>query len=130
DKNRFALVGHSRGGGIAVIKTSEDSRIKALITLASVSKFDRYTDEQKKRWKETGYLEVENARTKQVMKQNYSLLEDIEQNKARLNIINAVSAIKTPFLIIHGTEDLAVKYSSAEELYANSNKTNSELYPA
>ena len=128
DKNRIGLIGHSRGGGIAVIKTSEDNRIKALVTLASVSSFNRYTSEQKKRWKEKGYMEVENTRTKQVMKLNYSLLEDIEQNKDRLNIISAISEIKMPVLIIHGKEDLAVKSSSANELYSNSNKENSELY--
>ncbi len=31
-------------------------------------------------------------------------------------------------LIIHGKEDLAVKSASAEELYENSGKENTELY--
>lgn len=128
DKNRIALMGHSRGGGIAVIKAKEDDRIKALVTLASVSTFDRYTEEQKKRWKETGYLEVENTRTKQIMKLNYTLLEDIEKNKERFDILKSISKLKMPILIIHGKEDLAVKSVSADELYANSDKENTELY--
>jgi len=127
DKNSIGLIGHSRGGGIAVIKASEDEKIKALAVLASVSEFDRYSDEQKRKWKEKGYYEVENTRTKQVMRLNYSLMEDMGRNKDRMNITNAISKIKFPLLIIHGKEDLAVKSESANELYKYSNKQNSEL---
>src|ERR1041384_4713366 len=102
DKTRIGLIGHSRGGGIAAIKASEDERIKCLALLASISDFDRYTEKQKKNWKEKGYIEVENTRTKQVMRMNYTLVEDIEKKRDRLDIKKAVSNLKKPLLIIHG----------------------------
>ena len=129
DRNKIALIGHSRGGGISVIKASEDKRVKALITLSSVSYFDRYSDEHKKKWKETGYFEVLNTRTNQMMRLNSTLLEDLEQNKRRLNIISAVRKLKIPYLIIHGKEDLSVRFGEAEKIYKNSNKEITELYP-
>jgi pimeloyl-ACP methyl ester carboxylesterase len=49
---------------------------------------------------------------------NLELLEDFERNTDKLNIKKAASALKIPFLIIHGKEDISVKPSEAEELYA------------
>jgi uncharacterized protein len=127
DIENLALAGHSRGGGIAILKTAEDKRIKKLITLASVVEFNRYTEERKKRWKEDGYLEVMNTRTKQLMRLNYTLIDDLEKNYKRLNIKNAIKKISAPVLIIHGKQDLAVDYSDATTLYELSDKSKSKL---
>ncbi|RPI18434.1 MAG: alpha/beta hydrolase [Ignavibacteriae bacterium] len=128
DNQRFALIGHSRGGGTTIIKGSEDNRIKCIVTLASVSGFDRYSEEHKKKWKEAGYFEVLNSRTNQMMRMNVSLLEDIEDNRDRLDIIKAMKNLKKPALIIHGKEDLSVRSEEAEKLFENSNKEITELY--
>ena len=122
DFNSLVLAGHSRGGGIAILKTAEDNRVKKLITLSSVSAFGRYGDETVKRWKENGFIEILNTRTNQKMRMNYSLYEDLENNKERLDIQKAAYNVNVPFLIIHGTEDLAVDISEAETLYSLSNK--------
>jgi len=54
--NQICLIGHSRGGGISILKASEDIRITKLITLASVSDFGRRTAtiSDLKEWKEKG----------------------------------------------------------------------------
>lgn len=126
--NNLTLAGHSRGGGIAILKTAEDKRVKNLITLASVSEFDRYTEERKKEWKEKEYFQILNTRTKQYMRMNYTLIEDLEKNKDRLDIKRAVSKMSVPYLIIHGREDLAVDYSEAVELQSLSNKNLTKLH--
>ena len=123
----LTLIGHSRGGGIAVLKTAEDNRVKRLITLAAVSDFNRYSERHRKEWKERGYFEVMNTRTNQLMRLNYTLMEDLEKNGERLDIEKAAGSITVPWLIIHGKEDLAVDYSNAESLYAHSNKGSTEL---
>ena len=127
DFDNLILAGHSRGGGIAILKTAEDKRIKKLIALSSVSEFDRYSERMKANWKEKGFWEVQNMRTKQMMRLNYTLLEDLEKNYDRLNIKNAIKKIEVPTLLIHGTEDLAVDYSEAETIYKLSNKMNTTL---
>jgi len=128
DKNRMALIGHSRGGGISILSAADDKRIKCLVTLSSVSGFDRYSDKLKLEWKKKGYIESENTRTKQLMRLNVSLLEDLENNKDTLNIISAASRLKIPALFIHGKEDLAVKYHEAEEIFESTDKQNKELF--
>lgn len=127
DFGNLTLVGHSRGGGIAILKTAEDKRVKRLITLASVSNFNRYSERHQKEWKERGYFEVLNTRTNQVMRLNYTLMEDLEKNAERLDIEKAAEGINVPWLIVHGKEDLAVDYSNGESLYTLSNKESTEL---
>ncbi len=128
DTGQIGLLGHSRGGGLSIITASENKQaVKALVTLASVADFDRYTAEQKKRWREKGYIEMPNTRTNQLMKMNLSLLEDIETNAERLSITKAASSLKIPFLIIHGREDLAVKITDAEKIYSSAGKSLTEL---
>ena len=134
EKNKYTynfdslvLAGHSRGGGIAVLKTAEDERIKKLITLASVAEFNRYGEETKRTWKERGYIEALNTRTKQKMRMNVSLLEDLEKNYSRLNIREAMKSVNVPVLIVHGTEDLAVEKNEAETLYNLCNKETARL---
>jgi dienelactone hydrolase len=130
DKEKIGIIGHSRGGGISIIKSCENKKIKCLITLASVSCLDRYSEEHKKKWREKGYFEVLNTRTNQVMRLNSALLDDIENNKERLDILNAVNNLKIPFLIVHGKEDLSVKFKEAKALYNSSNKNLTELFTA
>lgn len=127
DFESLILAGHSRGGGIAVLKTAEDKRVKKLITLASVAEFNRYGEETKRVWRERGYIEVLNTRTKQKMRMNLSLLEDLENNSSRLNIKGAMSKIEVPALIMHGTEDLAVDKNEAELLFSLCRKELSKL---
>lgn len=127
-RERIGLIGHSRGGGISIIKASEDSRIKCLVTLALVSTFNRYTEEYKRKWKEKGYLETLNTRTNQIMRLNSTLLEDLEINRNRFNLQSAVQKLSIPYLIVHGKEDLSVNYDEAMELYENSNKKYTELF--
>ena len=78
-------------------------------------------------WK--GYFEALNSRTKQMMHQNLSVLDDIEKNKEiGLNIKNAVEKLNCPLLIAHGVQDMAVPVTEAEQLYEWSDKSKTELF--
>ena len=124
----IGLIGHSRGGAISLLAGSESDDVKAVCTWSSVSNFDRYTDRQKNEWKKRGYIEILNTRTKQRMRLNVSLLEDIENNKeGSLNIEQAVKNMNKPLLIVQGKNDLAVPVKEAEKLYDWSNKELTEL---
>ncbi|MEO8446145.1 MAG: alpha/beta hydrolase [bacterium] len=127
DVNNITLIGHSRGGGIAILKTAEDTRIKKLIVLSSVNSFNRYSNVLKNKWKEAGYFEVMNSRTNQMMRMDYTLIEDLEKNSERLDIQNAITKIYAPVLLVHGTQDITVDYSNAEDLYARRIEAHPEL---
>ncbi|HQV78554.1 MAG TPA: prolyl oligopeptidase family serine peptidase [Chitinophagales bacterium] len=120
----ICLIGHSRGGGIAILKAQEDARIKKLITWASIKDFeDFFKNLDLEKWKQDGVLYTLNSRTQQQMPLNYQLLEDYQHNKTRLNIKNAASKINIPWLIIHGKHDRSVPFSNAEYLHQQNIKS-------
>ncbi|WP_411894053.1 alpha/beta hydrolase family protein [Winogradskyella sp. A2] len=118
DIDQIILIGHSRGGGISIIKASEDLRIKKLITLASVCDFSKRTatigdlDE----WKKSGVKYVLNGRTKQQMPHYYQFYEDFKANEERLNIESAIKKLTIPHLIIHGDNDTSVSIEEGRNL--------------
>ena len=121
--SKIGLIGHSRGGGISLLTARQRKNINAVAVWASVSNFDRYSERQKENWRKKGVFEVLNSRTKQVMRLNVSLLEDLEKNRDDLlNIGKSVSELNRPLLIVHGEQDVAVPVKEGEELYEMSNK--------
>ena len=117
--NNICLIGHSRGGGICILKASQDKRITKLITLASVSDFEKRTASigNLKEWKEKGVKYVINSRTKQQMPHYYQFYENFVANKERLNIKSATEKLTIPQLIIHGDKDTSINIKEAEELH-------------
>lgn len=114
------LLGHSRGGAMAVFEFSANSKIRAAALWASISKLNRYSERQLSEWQEKGYLEFLNTRTKQKMRAGKNLLDDIiNQDKKGLNLKLAVKKINGPVIIIHGEQDLTVKPDEAVEIYNN-----------
>ncbi|WP_288955495.1 alpha/beta fold hydrolase [uncultured Polaribacter sp.] len=114
----ISLIGHSRGGGIVLLKANEDSRVKKVITLASVCDFGKRTSTYGDlgEWKKNGVKYVINARTKQSMPHFYQFYEDFKQNEERLNIQKATENLEIPHLIIHGDNDTSVFINEAENL--------------
>lgn len=115
---QIVLMGHSRGGGIATIKASEDKRITQLVTWAGVSDFGirMGTNEELKEWKANGVKHVVNGRTKQQMPHTYQFYENFIANEARLTIQRAAKHIQIPHLILHAKEDTSVSYEEAKAL--------------
>ncbi|MCX7551212.1 alpha/beta hydrolase family protein [Xanthomarina sp. F2636L] len=119
NQEKIILIGHSRGGGIATIFASEDTRITSLITWASVCDFAKRTATigDLDLWEENGVKYVLNGRTKQQMPHNYQFYEDFKANNSRLNIELATKKLKIPHLIIHGDMDPSVSFDEAKALH-------------
>ena len=113
----ISLIGHSRGGGLAILQTAMDERINNLITWSSIADFSSlWKKEQEKKWLEDGVIYVENARTKEKMPLNKTLLEDFKIHEQEYNILNAAEQVDVPWLIIHGDNDVNVDFSVAQNL--------------
>jgi pimeloyl-ACP methyl ester carboxylesterase len=112
------LIGHSMGGGISIIETAEDSRVKKLITFASISDFGNlWPKEAEKQWKLSGIMYMANKRTGQEMPLKSTMLDDLRNNPGRLDILAKAAHIKQPWLIVHGDEDTTVPLAHAKELH-------------
>ena len=119
NSKNICLLGHSRGGGICILKASRDQRIKKVITLASVCDFKKRTKaiSDLKDWEKTGVAYVLNRRTHQRMPHFYQFYEDLIANSEALNIEVATKQIQIPQLIIHGDSDSSVSIEEAQKLH-------------
>ena len=117
DTERIYLIGHSRGGGIVMLKAGEDKRVKKVSPWASVNEFGKYwKHDQMEKIKGDGVIYVTNGRTKQRMPVYWQMYEDYFAHMKRLYIPDVVKSLSIPMLIIHGMTDETVPYQSAEEL--------------
>jgi uncharacterized protein len=115
----ITLLGHSRGGGISILKAAEDARVTKLISWAAVSAFGAFFGtEILEQWKEEGVIFSFNARTQQEMPLYYQLYEDVLSNADSIDILSAAASISKPWQIVHGTNDSTVPFSAAKELTA------------
>lgn len=123
----LGLVGHSRGGGIAILQAGRDERVRALATWAAISHVDRYPG-QEADWRARGHIVIENSRTKEQLPLYTDLLDDIERNRGgSLDIRAAAARITAPWLIIHGTADPTVPSAEAEALAKASGSPSTKL---
>jgi dienelactone hydrolase len=122
---QITLMGHSRGGGISILKAAEDKRIAKLVTLAAVSDFSKRfpTGKALAEWKEEGVQFILNSRTKQRMPMYFQMYEDFIANKDRLNIPLAATRLNIPYFILHGTDDETVQSKEAQALDARCSKS-------
>lgn len=118
DPKRISLIGHSRGGGIILLKAADDKRISKVITWAGVSDFgSRFpTGEPLELWKKNGIAYITNARTNQQMPHYFQFYTSFKENEEKLNIRTAVQELNIPYLIVHGNNDETVLLKEAKDL--------------
>lgn len=119
DLDRQGLLGHSRGGGAAVLAAGHPDlrdRFSALVTWAAVSTFDRVSPEDTERWRAEGELTVVNSRTGQELPMGLELLEDLEAHRDELDIPAAAARVAAPWLIVHGDADESVPCAESHQL--------------
>ena len=111
------IVGHSRGGGMAILFAERRPRVGALATWAAISHVRRWAPDQAKAWRRDGRIDITNTRTGQVLPMFPDLLDDIGAHAdSTLDIAAAAARLKTPWLLVHGSADEAVPVAEAERL--------------
>lgn len=130
DLDNIYLLGHSRGGAITILGAREDNRVKKLVSWSSVAEFGRFWDpEVVAKWKEEGVMYVPNSRTGQQMPMYYQSYENLEANKDRLDVEQAASELKQPWLIVHAEDDPVVDVQAAKTLHRLAPHTELMLTP-
>ncbi len=124
----IGVIGHSRGGGTAILATRRIPRISALVTWASISTVRRWNREDAAAWRRAGVIPVVNQRTGETLPLSTELLDDVEQHAGgALDIEAAAARISAPWLIVHGTADDSVPFQEAEVLAAAAPRASSRL---
>ena len=119
NSTQLFVIGHSRGGSMALLKAHEDDRIKKVAAWAPIhSLSDRWPKALIKTWKDEGVYTIFNSRTGQEMPMKYQLIENLEKNQYRLDVPKAVKEAGIPMLLVHGTNDETLPYEHTQELAA------------
>ncbi|WP_417885440.1 alpha/beta hydrolase family protein [Zunongwangia sp.] len=119
DVSNLSLIGHSRGGAIAILKAAQEKRIKKLITFASVSDLSKNfpTGDALEEWEEKGIYYITNSRTKQQLPHHYQFYRDFEEHKEDFNIKKSTENLEIPYLITHGSSDTSVSIAASGQLF-------------
>jgi pimeloyl-ACP methyl ester carboxylesterase len=107
------LVGHSRGGGVALLGSESVPGLHGVVTWSAISTVDRWDPLTVKKWRADGFMDVINQRTQQTMRMSPSILDDFEANRERLDIGAAATRLSVPLLVIHGARDESVPVAEA-----------------
>jgi pimeloyl-ACP methyl ester carboxylesterase len=110
------LLGHSRGGAIVLLGAEGLEGLRGIITWSSIGRTDRWDAATKERWRRDGFIDIENARTRQLMRMSTSILDDVERNAARLDVPAATARLTVPLLAIHGGRDESVPLAESRDL--------------
>lgn len=111
------LIGHSRGGGIALLMQSV-KEVKSITTWAAICTIEgrMKSGEELEKWKKEGNYTIKNGRTNQEMPHSYSAYEEFDANRELLSIEDNCKELSKPLLIIHGDEDTSVSISEGKKI--------------
>jgi alpha/beta superfamily hydrolase len=103
------LIGHSRGGAIALLQ-SDHGAVKKIATWAAISDIESRFPKGKElqAWEEDTLYFRKNTRTNQQMPHHYSQYESFQKYHERLKIMEYCMNSTTPTLVIHGDKDESV----------------------
>jgi predicted dienelactone hydrolase len=120
DSQNITLIGHSRGGPIAILEGLQREAVGQIITWAGVHELNyawEHNPDLLADWEKQGLRYILNGRTKQNMPLYYQMYENYQINQAYFSVKNALKKHQKPFLIIHGSEDPAVPVTAAKYLF-------------
>jgi uncharacterized protein len=111
----ITCIGHSMGGGTALLAAATYPQITDVVALNPVSDFGNLIQHfDAEQWQKDNVIYVANARTNQQMPLHYQLYLDYNNNIENLNIIQAAAQIKKGFIIYAlNDETVAPRHSEA-----------------
>lgn len=127
DPSRIGVVGHSRGGAIALLGAAEDQRIRAVAAWATVATVHRYTKHQQEIWERQGYLPVSVKSSRTRLRFGLNVLKDLEAHRERYDLERAMGRMHVPIFLLHGKADVSVRPEEPMRLFEASNKSTTEL---
>lgn len=101
------LLGHSKGGGGALLFALDHPRLVAgVISWNGIAELDLLSPEEKDRMMTEGRAYTTNARTKQEMPLDRIILDDMQQQQERYNLVARISSLQVPAVLIQGEKDM------------------------
>lgn len=100
------LLGHSRGAGVSLVYALDHpDAVTGVLSWNGVTNLDVFSDSQKREMRENGRSCVMNGRTGQQMPLDVVILEDMNRQHERYNILGRISSATFKIALIQGSDD-------------------------
>jgi dienelactone hydrolase len=113
----IGLFGHSRGGFVSILYALEKKDVHAICSWSATSDPDFYTDRQKKIWRDTGSFAFPPSEGQTALSVGTDYLDDLEANADRYRLVERVSQLRTPHLLVHGAMDMVIPAECSKAIY-------------
>ncbi|HBZ80836.1 MULTISPECIES: alpha/beta hydrolase [Brevibacillus] len=117
DKSRLYVLGHSKGGGDAILFGAGNPRVAGIVTWNGIADVNLFDAGLRKQIAETGVGYIANARTGQDMPITRTVIEDVDQNREAYDILAKVSSMETPLCILSGEKDFVRLVEGAKRIH-------------
>jgi pimeloyl-ACP methyl ester carboxylesterase len=114
--NGWGFMGYSRGAAIALLVASGCKEVQSIVTWATPSKLDRYSQRRKEQWRRDGGLVFDDPRARVRLELPYSYYEDVAANREQRDLVATANSCTIPHLMIHGERDAAVTLRETQAL--------------
>ncbi len=118
DAERAAVLGHSRGGGMALVHAAEDGAYRTVVGWAPMDSILRFSPERLDQWRRNGEVFVRHHTLDRRVRLCRSVLEDAERNLDRLDIVAQCGRLRCPILVVNGGRDPGLPPASGQRLIA------------
>lgn len=118
DRDRLFLLGHSKGGGDAILFGANHAQVCGIITWNGIAHVNLFDEELRRQIAENGVGYVWNNRTQQQMPISRVVIDDVDQHAEEYDLLAKVSAMRQPLLLVQGDEDAQRLVEGAKKLHA------------
>lgn len=126
DKNRLFVLGHSKGGGDAILFGAGNPHVTGIVTWNGIANVNLFDEKLRRQIEETGVGYITNARTGQNMPITRVVIDDVDRNHQEYDLLAKVSNMEQPLCIVAGEKDFVRLVEGAKRLHEVAK--NSELH--
>lgn len=117
DMTQLFLLGHSKGGGDAILFGAQHPQVKGIITWNGIADVNLFDAGLRKEIADNGVGYIANARTGQQMPIRQVVIDDVDQHKDEYDLLVKVSQMEQPLLIVQGENDFERLVKGAVRLH-------------
>ena len=114
-----------------MLAAAADHDVRGVAVWGAIATIDRMTERRKEFIRRTGLHRSSSPSIRVTLEPGPDFLDDLDENRSRLDIRRAVERLARPLLVLHGEQDLVVRTSEAQLLagYGDPRLTTLKVIP-
>lgn len=112
----LGLIGHSRGGAMALLHAASHPEVRTVVSLAAPSRIGVWPEAAFVAWRDRRPHIVRDFRTRAELPLGPEIYDDIQRNGARYDLRRAAASLTIPYLVVQGDRDRSVPLEEGRTL--------------